>query len=309
MRMLESNQNADLEGARPCNIYEPNHFYISKSTSKTLSPPHYHNYLQFWYILKGSLIHNIYGKRLKQSRGDFLIVPPYLRHNIDTRDSEDLQFIFCELADDLINYPLATGQNDSLFSLTYLQPLVTGITPASPYVNFNEQSTVLQIEQILGNLLHEFQQLSNFSLSYIRSNLVKLFSLVAMEYTKNFSFPEDKLSKYRVSIQQALDFIDEHYTQNISLNQICKIAMMSTSSFSYVFKNITGKTFIEYINYLRVHRARTLIVDTDWPMVDICMDCGFCDTAYFDNTFKRMTGVTPSTYRRNAKLPSIKIAE
>lgn len=280
---------------------EPIHFWIGKSTSRSLSDPHIHDCMQLWYVLNDSCIQNFNGASFVQKRGDFLIVPPFFSHNIDTRNSNNIQFIYCEFSEGFITNLLQDDKNGLFFNLMYLKPLLANAALMHPFLTFNEKTT-LQIETLLGELLCEYQTISEFSLSYIRMKLLKLLTLLVEEYAKVSPVEDTNLySKYRTSIQKAHNFIDEHYTQNIRLKDICKIAMMSVTSFSCIFKQITGKSFTDYVNYLRICRARKLLSETDMPMIEICLDCGFCDTAYFNNIFKRMTGTTPGTFRKTSR--------
>ena len=279
---------------------EPIHFWIGKSTSHALDERHVHDCMQLWYVLNDSCIQNFNGARFVQKRGDFLIIPPFFPHNIDTRDSGDIWFIYCEFSEGFIS-DLLQDNKDDFFNFMYLKPLLANAAQMHPFLTFNEETT-LRIEALLGDLLNEYQTISEFSLPYIRMTLLKLLTLLVEDYAK--IAPQEDLylySKYRTSIQRAHDFIDQHYTQNIPLKDICKVAMMSTASFSYVFKRITGQSLKSYINYLRICRARKLLAETDLSMIEICLDCGFCDTAYFSNIFKRMTGVTPGAFRKAAR--------
>ncbi len=279
---------------------EPIHFWIGKNTSHALCERHVHDCMQLWYVLNDSCIQNFNGARFVQKRGDFLIIPPFFPHNIDTRDSGDIWFISCEFSEGFIS-DLLQDNKDDFFNFMYLKPLLANAALMHPFLTFNEETT-LRIEALLGDLLNEYQTISEFSLPYIRMTLLKLLTLLVEEYAKIAPQEDSYLySKYRTSIQRAHDFIDQHYTQNIPLKDICKVAMMSTSSFSYIFKRITGRSLKAYINYLRICRARKLLGETDLSMIEICLDCGFCDTAYFSNIFKRMTGVTPGAFRKAAR--------
>ncbi len=75
--------------------------------------------------------------------------------------------------------------------------------------------------------------------------------------------------------------------------------MRSATSFSYVFKEATGRTFTEQLNFLRVRRAKELLKDPNRTIRAVAYEVGFQDIAYFDRVFKKEAGVSPRVYRQN----------
>ena len=74
--------------------------------------------------------------------------------------------------------------------------------------------------------------------------------------------------------------------------------MMSPTYFSYVFKQITGRTFTEYLNYLRIMKAKELLTNSNKTVSGISYEVGFNDPAYFDRVFKKEVGMSPGKYRK-----------
>lgn len=277
---------------------DPHYFSITKTTTHARSTPHIHDVYQLWYILRSSCTHTFNGKEYSQGRGNFLIVPPYFEHWIDTSRSSDIQLIILEFSEGFIDSMFEGEAKDSLFNLVYLRPILASSALMNPFLTF-DGSTTQRIEKILYELLMEYQNLNDFSTDFIRINLIKLLSLIIREYDRTKTSQSDALyDKYRAAIQSALDYIDEHYAENITLADICKIALMSTTSFSFVFKRITGKTFLEYITQLRIGKACRLLTETDASLTDLCAQCGYYDAPHFAHTFKRITGMTPIQYRK-----------
>jgi AraC-like DNA-binding protein len=59
-----------------------------------------------------------------------------------------------------------------------------------------------------------------------------------------------------------------------------------------------GRTFVEYITYIRIQNSINLLVSTDLQIIDICLQSGFNNIGHFNKMFKRFTGITPSEYRK-----------
>lgn len=288
----------DKEEIHELFLHDPYHFKTQLGTSHEQSINHKHNYMQLWYVLRGSFRHVFNGQDFYQGSGDFIIVPPFCSHIIDTSQSQNVEFIFCDLSDGFLNAFPDSDEKTTLFNLAYLRPLLVNANQMRPFLSFKGESKK-QIETIYFELLEEYKKANELSKTHIRSNVLRLLTLVAREYESIAPVEDDALfAKYRAAIQDALDYIDQHYTENITLGEIAKIALMSVRSFSYVFKQITGKTFLEYVHYLRVRQAREFLVDTDYSLTHICCQCGFYDITYFGRVFKKITGMTPSAYRK-----------
>lgn len=278
---------------------EPVHFWIGKSSSRELCDPHMHDCMQLWYILRDSCIQNFNGTSYTQSAGDLMIVPPFFMHNIDTRNSNNIEFIYCEFSEGFVTDLLHSDKYKTLFNLMYLKPILANAALINPFMSFNEE-TRREIEYILNDLLSEYQKVCEFSVPYIRMTLMKLLTLITERYEELSMLEENDLfSKYRRAIANAQNYLHENFTKNIRLNDVCKIALMSVSSFSCVFKQITGQSFSEYLNYLRICHAQKLLTESDASITDIALACGYNETPYFNKIFKRLTGKTPGQFRKN----------
>ena len=72
---------------------------------------------------------------------------------------------------------------------------------------------------------------------------------------------------------------------------------MNTSYLSTLFRQVTGTTFKEHLNRVRVEEAARLLSNTDYPVMEIAIACGYKDQSYFTKVFKKLTGLTPKQYR------------
>lgn len=101
----------------------------------------------------------------------------------------------------------------------------------------------------------------------------------------------------QTKIKKALRFIETNYNTSISLNQISALSEMSPKYFCRVFKETTGRTPVDYLNYYRVYRAASQLKITEDSVTEIAYRCGFSDLSYFIKTFRRYKGVTPHRFR------------
>lgn len=99
----------------------------------------------------------------------------------------------------------------------------------------------------------------------------------------------------------ALEYINNHISENIGIDSICKHLHMSKYHFCRKFKSVTGLSVMEYILKTRIAKAKTLLEDKNPAVTDIAVKCGFSGISYFCRVFKEQTGKTPLEYRRSEK--------
>lgn len=114
---------------------------------------------------------------------------------------------------------------------------------------------------------------------------------------KNLRLTED-LTEYEDRIQSVCRYICNYYNRPINLEEIAKIAYMSPTYFSKKFKKVTGFGFNEYLNSVRVRMAINMLLETRYSITEIAMYCGYQDSNYFGDVFRKMTGMSPSAYRK-----------
>ena len=102
-----------------------------------------------------------------------------------------------------------------------------------------------------------------------------------------------------------IEYIHEHFTEKITLNDIEQRFGLSVCYFTRLFKEATGYTIVQYINNLRSRTAMTLLTTTDKSISDIAFDVGFDSISYFIKVFKESCNQTPLVYRKEYKKNNI----
>ncbi|WP_251033806.1 helix-turn-helix transcriptional regulator [Bacillus sp. ISL-75] len=98
-------------------------------------------------------------------------------------------------------------------------------------------------------------------------------------------------------ITKALEYIENHYKENLTLQSVADFVHLNKSYFSLLFKKQTGRNFIDYIIELRIREAKRLLAQYDCHIYEVAEAAGFKDVKYFSKMFKKMTGFTPVKYR------------
>jgi two-component system response regulator YesN len=106
------------------------------------------------------------------------------------------------------------------------------------------------------------------------------------------------LGSRRSDIEQAIFYMKENYNKPLRLQDVAATVNLSDSYFSYLFSRNTGKTFIHYLQELRVHKAKELLREGSLPWFVIGERVGFENPKYFSKIFKRYTELTPARFNR-----------
>jgi len=97
----------------------------------------------------------------------------------------------------------------------------------------------------------------------------------------------------------ALEFLEAHFSEPIRVDDAARLCAMSACCFMHLFKEVTGHSFVAYLNRFRVSRAQHLLATSDRSIADISLETGFCNQSYFGVIFRRVTGMSPLAYRVN----------
>lgn len=100
--------------------------------------------------------------------------------------------------------------------------------------------------------------------------------------------------------------VRNHFTdEEIPLKEVADLVNMAVPSFCRYFRKHTNKTFTQFVNEFRVVHATKLLSETDEPIANVCFDSGFNNFSHFNRHFKRVTGKSPSEYRKELDHSSI----
>lgn len=107
-----------------------------------------------------------------------------------------------------------------------------------------------------------------------------------------------------VRLGQALAHISKHYGQPLPESETARLCQMSPSRFCREFKAAYGVTYVEYLARYRVVQAKRLLNNPAMSIADVAATVGFNDPSYFTRVFRRITGVSPSSYRGCPPVPA-----
>ncbi|MEK4346561.1 response regulator transcription factor [Paenibacillus sp. FSL P4-0184] len=130
--------------------------------------------------------------------------------------------------------------------------------------------------------LSTIDQLTNFMTKMINS-------ITTLENKGNSSVNQ--------SVEKCIQYLEEHYSENISLEEVCEHVAMSKNYFCYLFKRETGKSMWVSLTEIRMDKARYMLEHTDMKSYEISYNIGYDNPSYFSKLFKKMHGMTPNEYK------------
>ena len=250
---------------------------------------HTHEYFQIYYIAKGGLIHFIENKSSKLWRGDMFIIPPGVVHYISPE--ENTVFYSFSFMPDFFG---ETNQNNKLVTL-FLRNLQTNKN-ILPKVSIDSQD-VFYIESIIERMLYEFN-LKDFGFSeIIHAYAVLLVAVLARNYFEKNTLPE-YFDNSKQFVLHCIEYIENNFTDRITLDEISKRSAMSKNSFCELFYKLTGHSFNSYLNICRIKKA-TEYIKNGYKITAIYGLCGYTDFSTFYRNFKKIMGVSPMEFKKN----------
>lgn len=99
-------------------------------------------------------------------------------------------------------------------------------------------------------------------------------------------------------VRRAKQYIQKHYSEQITLEEVSDAVGLSAAYFSTLFKKTEGEGFARYLIHVRIEQAKILLRESNLPVTEVCRRVGYNDTKHFAHAFEKETGLKPSTYRK-----------
>lgn len=99
-------------------------------------------------------------------------------------------------------------------------------------------------------------------------------------------------------VYRSIQYINHHYNEDLDAGLCAELVSMSYSYFSRSFRKITGRTFKQYLNEVRIRHAEQLLMTTDYSVTRIASECGYNNVSYFISVYKSLRGSTPFSNRK-----------
>ena len=258
-----------------CEIIENSHPALKycerfdQNSSKWITDTHSHPYIELIFFLEGKAGVNVDGMRLNASIFDTLVYPAGCEH-LDGKNLEmdcEIICLWIEMPELVLDKPILMHEK-----------------------NRDVRSLFLFIYE-------EWQRADK--IPYVVENAIKLLLMIILR-------DRDANDGRELFLNRIISYIDRHYTERITLDELAEVAHVSRSYLTRRFRQHTGTSIVSHINSLRIGAARELLINSSFNSTEIAYRTGFESPKYFYRVFKKETGFSPAAYRARYKTVSIR---
>lgn len=281
---------ANLENIRRGTFDFPIAYYhIDKTHPRYKMVLHWHPDWEIIRVIKGILRIRINNDEFLASEGQVIILQSELLHAAVPND--------CIYDCMVFNPKLFQQENNAcakyIRKFTRGQFTINTIIPKE-FTKITEQIDVM---------CYELRKMETGNHFFVQGALYNLLGLIIRNklYSENNaldSVSDNRLKKFK----DVLMYIEKNYEKKITLDELAKIACMDKKYFCSFFKNLVGKTPIEYVNAYRIECACEMLVTTNETVIEVAYNCGFHDCSYFTKIFRQFKNTTPKKYSMTKKL-------
>ncbi|MFN3148888.1 helix-turn-helix domain-containing protein [Bremerella sp.] len=241
-----------------------------------------HDFVKVLYVISGSGHVHVAEDRHEVGPRDMVVVLPGRKNRIEDSPNSPIS---C--------YVLCVHRSLLTFDPQAISALPLGLLPRQAHF-------AQRIERRLRRLL--YQQLQNSPLTPLAmvSNGLEILSLISNHRVDKSEGLTDLSQEPGVDEMVAyIRHLDTHFFEATTIDEASSSIGIPRRRFTQLFRGVTGQTWLNYVQELRVEHACKLLETTDRPITSIAFECGFAELSTFYRAFRKMRDVTPSAWRRS----------
>ncbi len=251
-------------------------------------PWHWHEELEIVYCRDGKMKLQIPAKTYFLEIGDCLVINANVLHYAAAVP-------WCELQSLVFHPMLVTGSSTTVFATKYLLPLISGTTFDSFLLTADENRA--EIAYFTGAFGAMADETPGYEFT-VRENLSKMCCFLHSQFAHEVMVKETGLNQDNLRMRKMLDYIHNHFTDNIVLADIAKSANIGERECLRCFQRTIRLSPMQYLLKYRVMQAADMLLqDPAGSVAEIAAFCGFNSPSNFSKLFKRFYNCTPREYR------------
>ncbi|GMQ57837.1 AraC family transcriptional regulator [Vallitalea sediminicola] len=261
-------------------------FLLFYHNDNIIFPPHWHDEIELIYMLEGECEVWLNNTLYKLNKGNLIVIGSKEIHHFSNNKKSKKIFIQFDLS-------LVSNIYNDLNNLKYMVPVFDSNNISDEHYRMELERQILELEQ-------EFIQKKPAYKLNLMAGLYRIIA-VMLRFTPVEYYSKGEKTKQNQQIMllsKIYKYVEDHYAENISLEQIAKVANFSTYHFTRFFKKSTGITFLKYLHLYRVEKSKKLLETSSEKIIEVAMLSGFDNIKTYNRVFKDYTGMTPSEYRK-----------
>lgn len=265
--------------------------YVKDKPSNNQSNNQFHDYLELFYQISGERHYFIKNQIFNIHKGDIVLINELELHRTTASRTPTYSRVLVHFRKSFLTEFLEKIRDIDLGPLLTESYSVTSVP-------LKDQD---QVDHLFFSIKEEDEEKRTGYESRIKLLLLDLFVYITRSAEKHGTQEMPFYSPIQEKILKAAQYIDRHYAEKLTLNDLAARFSISRYYFCRTFKEITGFYLIEYINSIRIKEAQQLLLKTDRPVIDIALQVGFQNSTHFSRIFHSLLGDSPSGYRRRAQ--------
>jgi AraC family transcriptional regulator of arabinose operon len=243
----------------------------------------YHDGYELQLIHRGQGAYFVRDGQYPFTKNDLIIIQPLDVHRLACPPGS-----FCEKMTFFLHPTVLRGR-------PYLAKLFADLPPK---ISMSDDEAV-RTEMLLASVYREVSE----KREHWREIVLSALEVLAYMATR-LSVQNQAPHPYHPGVRRVIEHINRHFADDLPLKLLADIAGLSPTYLSRLFSRCAGIHLSEYIHQIRITQAKTLLYQSQMKVADIALAVGFNEFADFNRNFKRITGVTPTSYRKMSHLAS-----
>lgn len=249
-----------------------------------------HNEAVFGFVRAGKLGVSIDDQSTVLQKDDIYFISPNRKYRFVDKEDAAVDVVS-------LNFSNATAVSQDYIPQSFIRALVNGNCSSFAKISPGENSYLFMRDALEDIRKAETEKPDFFQLQVYSKMYGLFYELFSNRFIKILDV-EMRSKKYR-ALLRVTHYIDEHYSEGVSLEEVAEATGISRYYVSHLFKELMDNTFVGYVNELRLNHAAMLLVTTDSPIIEIASKSGFNNLSNFNRAFKMYFGKTPSAYRKS----------
>jgi len=263
---------------------------------------HKHDFVEIAFLARGSCVHSYQETEIVLIPGDVFTIRPFQEHSYKITEKTVIY--------NSLFYPDFLGsdwnrlnQLSGVFDFLYVEPFYR--KEAKEHAILHLDINQMEFLESLFQLMLDEQSVNDCYHDIIqKSNLLSMLCFLGRIWDRSYRLDDKRPTVKRDILACAIKYIEENISNELKINDIAAKAYISPNSFRKKFREMIGVGPVEYINKLRISKARSLLKDSSKSISDVAYSVGICDPNYFSRLFRSQEKISPSQYRKklnNAK--------